>query len=66
MKGREFRNFQWQRGYEGFSIGQSNVENLKRYIRNQKAHHRGISFEDEYRKFLKAYRVNFDERYVWD
>lgn len=36
-KGNEFRNFHWQRGYGAFSIGQSNVEVLKRYIRNQKA-----------------------------
>src|SRR5688572_29005059 len=42
-KGREFRAFQWQRGYGAFSIGQSNVEILKRYIRNQKAHHRRVS-----------------------
>src|SRR5947199_2936812 len=31
-KGREFRNFHWQRGYAAFSIGQSNVFELKRYI----------------------------------
>jgi putative transposase len=38
-KGSEFRNFHWQRGYGAFSIGQSNVTTLKRYIRNQKQHH---------------------------
>ncbi len=37
-KGQEFRNFHWQRGYGAFSIGQSNVGALKRYIRNQKQH----------------------------
>src|SRR6266849_4131334 len=31
-KGREFRNFHWQKGYGAFSIGQSNVASLKRYI----------------------------------
>jgi len=31
-KGLEFRNFHWQRGYGAFSIGQSNVSELKRYI----------------------------------
>src|SRR3989440_6595705 len=41
-KGREFRNFHWQRGYGAFSIGQSNVDALKRYIRGQKQHHRRI------------------------
>ena len=65
-KGREFKSFQWQRGYGAFSIGQSNVEALKKYIRNQKHHHRRVTFEDEYRKFLKAYRIDYDERYVWD
>ena len=65
-KGKEFRNFHWQRGYGAFSIGQSNVEILKGYIRNQKAHHRRVTFQDEYRKFLKSYGIDYDERYVWD
>jgi REP element-mobilizing transposase RayT len=65
-KGREFRNFHWQRGYGAFSIGQSNVSALKRYIRAQKQHHRRVTFQDEYRKFLKAYGIDYDERYVWD
>jgi REP element-mobilizing transposase RayT len=65
-KGREFRNFHWQRGYGAFSIGQSNVTELKRYIRNQKQHHRRVTFEDEYREFLKRYEIEFDKRYVWD
>jgi REP element-mobilizing transposase RayT len=65
-KGREFRNFHWQAGYGAFSIGQSNVGVLKRYISNQKLHHRRITFQDEYRKFLKSYGIDYDERYVWD
>ncbi len=65
-KGREFRNFHWQKGYGAFSIGQSNVASLKRYIRGQKQHHQRVSFQDEYRKFLKAYAIDYDERYVWD
>jgi len=65
-KGREFRNFHWQSGYGAFSIGQSQVPTLKRYIGRQKEHHRRVTFQDEYRKFLKAYAVEYDERYVWD
>ncbi len=65
-KGREFGNFHWQKGYGAFSIGQSNVTLLKRYILGQKKHHQRVTFQDEYRKFLKAYRVDYDERYVWD
>ncbi|HJZ82719.1 MAG TPA: IS200/IS605 family transposase [Pyrinomonadaceae bacterium] len=65
-KGREFRNFHWQRGYGAFAIGQSSVAELKSYIINQKQHHRRISFQDEFRKFLRLYDIDFDERYVWD
>jgi putative transposase len=65
-KGPAFRNFHWQAGYGAFSIGQSNVTQLKRYIRSQKQHHRRVTFQDEYRKFLKRYEIAYDERYVWD
>ena len=65
-KGQEFRNFHWQRGYGGFSIGQSQVSTLKGYIHNQKRHHRRVTFQEEYRKFLMSYGIEYDERYVWD
>ena len=65
-KGPEFRNFHWQKGYGAFSIGQSQVEAVKRYIHGQKAHHRRVMFQEEYRKFLKLYGIDYDERYVWD
>ena len=52
--------------YGAFSIGQSNVTALKHYIRSQKEHHQRVTFQDEYRKFLKAYGIDYDEKYVWD
>ncbi|MEP6707657.1 MAG: IS200/IS605 family transposase [Pyrinomonadaceae bacterium] len=65
-KGPEFRDFHWQKGYSTFSIGQSQVPALKRYIARQREHHRRVRFQEEYRKFLKAYGIDYDERYVWD
>jgi REP element-mobilizing transposase RayT len=65
-KGPEFRNFHWQRGYGAFSVGQSQVQAVKEYIHNQKEHHRRVTFQEEYREFLKAYGIAYDERYVWD
>jgi len=62
----DFKNFHWQNGYGAFSIGQSQVAILKRYIARQKIHHQRVTFQDEYRKFLKSYGIDFDERYVWD
>jgi putative transposase len=60
------RNFQWQAGYGAFSIGQSNVDAVRKYIAGQKEHHRRKTFEEEYRSFLQKYGVEYDERYVWD
>lgn len=65
-KGPEFKNFHWQNGYGAFSIGQSQVPILKRYIARQRLHHARVTFQDEYRKFLKSYGIDYDERYVWD
>ena len=65
-KGYFFRNFHLQSGYGAFSIGQSQVPLLKRYIQNQKRHHQRVTFQDDYRKFLKSYQIEYDERYVWD
>ena len=61
-KDREFKNFHWQAGYGAFSIGQSNVETLKRYIQRKKKYHQRVTFQDEYRKFLHSYHVDYDER----
>lgn len=65
-KGLEVRKFQWQRGYGAFSIGQSQVPDLKRYIARQRIHHKRVTFQDEYRKFLESYGISYDQRYVWD
>jgi len=42
-------DFEWQRGYADFSVSQSNLEDVRRYIANQEEHHRRISFQDEVR-----------------
>ena len=65
-KGREFSNFHWQKGYGAFSLGQSQVTDVRRYIQTQKQNHRRVTFQEEFRKFLKSYLVEYDERYVWD
>lgn len=58
--------FRWQNGYAAFSVSESNVDIVARYIRNQDEHHRHISFREEYGLFLAKHNVNYDERYVWD
>lgn len=65
-KGEIYSKFAWQYGYGAFSIGQSAYENLRKYIQTQQIHHKKISFQDEYRVFLKKYHINYNEEYVWD
>lgn len=57
--------FQWQRGYFGVTVSQSQVERVRQYIRNQKQHHRRVSFQEEFLRLLKAYGIEYDERYIW-
>ena len=59
-------DFSWQGGYGIFSVGFSQLEDVKRYIAGQEEHHRKISFQDEFRQLLKRYEIDFDEKYVWD
>jgi len=65
-KGQQYEDFAWQGGYGAFSIGQSQLETVKKYIADQKQHHKARSFQDEFRAFLDRYQVEYDERYVWD
>jgi putative transposase len=59
------RSFAWQGGYGAFSIGPSTLGALTQYIDNQEEHHRKSTFQDEYRRLLEKYGVEYDERYVW-
>jgi REP element-mobilizing transposase RayT len=65
-KGNPYIDFGWQNGYGAFSIGQSAYEDLRKYIQTQKDHHKNISFQDEYRLFLRKYGVVYEEKYVWE
>ncbi len=58
------RDFAWQEGYSAFSVSVSNLDAVTRYIQNQEAHHRKISFEQEYLALLKKHGVEFDARFV--
>ena len=63
---RSLRDFYWQGGYGAFSVSQSNVKAVTKYIAGQREHHRRQTFQDEFRAFLKRHDVPYDERYVWD
>ncbi len=60
------RGFAWQRGYGGFTVNRGMVPEVEDYIRNQEAHHRSMSFQEEFLALLRKHGVEFDERYVFE
>ena len=65
-KGVALAGFSWQAGYGAFSISPTHVDALAAYIANQAEHHKQESFQDEFRRLLEKYKIEYDERYVWD
>ncbi len=65
-QGPEFGNFHWQGGYGAFSVSPAHAQKARAYILDQEEHHREVTFQEEFRKFLNDYHVEYDERYVWD
>ena len=63
-KGSKYEKFFWQDGYGGFSVSSSKVETLKKYILNQKEHHKKMSFIEEYKQFLDEYGIEYDDKYI--
>ncbi|MEM1358378.1 MAG: hypothetical protein AAGF89_09275, partial [Bacteroidota bacterium] len=67
-QGMRYQYFQWQNGYSTHSADYRNLDNLVRYIDNQKQHHYGNSdgtliretFAQEYEKLLTAFGFPFD------
>ncbi|MDZ4657149.1 MAG: IS200/IS605 family transposase [Bythopirellula sp.] len=65
-KGEKYADFAWQNGYGAFSIGQSQLDDLRGYIANQRRQHHAISFQEEFRLICEKYGVSLDERFAWD
>ena len=66
MKQQNVRGFAWQAGYGAFSVSESQAAAVIRYVVRQEEHHRQLTFQEEFRRFLDRYGVTYDERYMWD
>ena len=62
----EQRMFGWQVKYGAFSVSVSQLDTIIQYIKDQKEHHRQMTFQEEFIALLKKHRVEYDERYLWD
>jgi REP element-mobilizing transposase RayT len=58
--------FEWQSGYGAFSYGKSQIDQVYKYILNQKAHHSQNSFKEEYTGLLKLFEIAFNDEYLFE
>ena len=61
----EIGKFAWQEGYGAFSVSQSKIPAVVRYIQNQERHHHKMSFEEEFIGFLEKHGIEYDPKYVF-
>ena len=59
-------DFAWQAGYGAFTVSESQLDKVHRYVLNQERHHQTFSFKAEFVSLLKAHGVEYDDRYLWD
>jgi REP element-mobilizing transposase RayT len=62
---RDLADFAWQDGFAAFTVSKSQVESVRRCIREQKSHHRTSDFKSELIALLDRHGVEYDERYLW-
>ncbi len=53
----------WPVSFAGFTYNLKEKQTIIDYIKNQKEHHKKLSFEEEYRQFLIENGIVIDERY---
>ncbi len=54
----------WQIGYGAFTYSIDAKENLMHYIKNQKEHHKAMSFTEEYKKLLDDFKIEYKPKYL--
>ena len=58
--------FNWQEGYGAFSYSHSNLDNVIRYILNQKEHHKKKTFKEEYIEVLNKFEIEHKPEYLFE
>ena len=64
--GNPFHHFCWHDGYGAFSVSNSHVDAVVKYIQGQEEHHKKVSFQDAFRRLCELYKAELDERYAWE
>ena len=61
----DLAHFAWQTGYGAFTVSQSQLDVVRRYIENQEEHHRKVPFNREYLELLRRHGVEITEQDLW-
>ena len=59
-------NFNWASKYGAFTVSESQIENIRKYIREQEQHHAKMSWEEEFVNLLREHGIEYDEKYLWE
>lgn len=57
-------DFGWQMDYAAFSVSESQVPRVRRYVQRQKQHHHSMRYEDEIRELCHRHGVKLDEAFL--
>jgi putative transposase len=57
--------FSWQEGYGAFSVSSSVLPTVRRYIQTQEAHHKKMTFDEEFIALLRKHGIEFDPKFVF-
>lgn len=60
------QKFSWQEGFGAFSCSKSHMNNVVRYILNQKEHHKKSTFKEEYIDLLHEYEIEYNEKFLFE
>jgi hypothetical protein len=58
--------FEWQQGYGAFSYHPLMVDRVYKCIQCQEEHHRTQTFREEYVELLREFKIEYDEKYVFE
>ena len=53
----------WGESYAAFTYALSDKDTVVNYIKNQKEHHKKVSFAEEYAQMMEIHDITVDERY---
>ncbi len=60
------QKFNWQEGYGAFSYSLEHVDRVCKYIQNQESHHQKKTFKEEYIDFLKEFKIEYEDKYLFE